>query len=205
MLTQPSDSGNVSVAPAQRIEGLRFKSSDGNRTLVAGENGLSYSVRRPYPGWEVLRDETKECWAAYCKAYRPQAVNRIAIRYINLIRVPVSDDNEDGKLEIDLADYFRNGPVISDDLPNIEHAVGFYVQVLINQPDLNSQLLLRQARIGTDDRDTFNVALDIDLFCTAESWSADDDSIWSFLESLRIRKNQVFEASLTSKAKELFR
>ena len=47
-----------------------------------------------------------------------------------------------------------------------------------------------------------SVILDFDLF-REQIWQSDDEEIWRFLEELRHRKNQVFNASITEKTKEL--
>ncbi|HAG97354.1 MAG TPA: TIGR04255 family protein, partial [Ktedonobacter sp.] len=46
------------------------------------------------------------------------------------------------------------------------------------------------------------VIFDLDLF-RQKIWNSDDEDIWSFLEELRYRKNEVFEASITDKTREL--
>jgi len=48
------------------------------------------------------------------------------------------------------------------------------------------------------------ILLDIDVFRTAEL-PVDDEEIWKVMEQLREEKNQVFEASITPRARELFK
>jgi uncharacterized protein (TIGR04255 family) len=49
-----------------------------------------------------------------------------------------------------------------------------------------------------------SVVLDIDVFRAIDVPSSEDE-IWSLMEHLRTIKNQLFEASITDKARELFR
>jgi len=46
---------------------------------------------------------------------------------------------------------------------------------------------------------------DIDIVQRDVTSQPADDSIWTMLETMREYKNQIFFASMTSKAKELFR
>jgi len=49
--------------------------------------------------------------------------------------------------------------------------------------------------------------LDLDLFQERfdEPWGVEEDAeVWDFLERLRDRKNEVFEASITEKTRRLF-
>jgi uncharacterized protein (TIGR04255 family) len=46
--------------------------------------------------------------------------------------------------------------------------------------------------------------LDLDLFRDVRWDPADDDALWAFMERLRVRKSEIFEASVTDKTRELF-
>jgi len=68
---------------------------------------------------------------------------------------------------------------------------------------LHCMLIINQALVPRTNPDFISVILDFDLF-RQQIWQADDEDIWRFLEELRHRKNVVFEASITDKARRLF-
>jgi len=68
---------------------------------------------------------------------------------------------------------------------------------------LHCLLIINEALVPRTSPDFICVILDFDLF-RLQIWPADDDEIWRFLEELRYRKNAVFEASITDKARRLF-
>ncbi len=64
-------------------------------------------------------------------------------------------------------------------------------------------LIINEALVPRTTPDFISVILDFDLF-RQQTWQADDEGIWRFVEELRRRKNEVFEASITDKARRLF-
>lgn len=77
------------------------------------------------------------------------------------------------------------------------------MQLRIPQEDITSLLLLNQAIIDPAGPDVASVVLDLDLFRVDDLPTTEVD-IWSFFEELHERKNNVFEACITDKARELF-
>ena len=69
--------------------------------------------------------------------------------------------------------------------------------------DINSLCLLNEAIIKPAAPEVVSVVLDIDVFRTTDL-PDDEEELWKFLEELRQRKNTIFEACITDKARELF-
>ena len=120
---------------------------------------------------------------------------RAAIRFIKQINIPAKE-------AVDLQDYLRTIPELSPDLPQGE-LNSFFMQLQIPQVDLNCMLIINEALVPRTNPDFISVILDFDLF-RQQVWQADDEDIWRFLEELRRRKNAVFEANITDKARRLF-
>lgn len=76
------------------------------------------------------------------------------------------------------------------------------MQLQIPQEDLEGMLLLNEAIIPPPGDNIVSVLLDIDLFCTV-NFPGNENTHWNLLEKLRIRKNEVFEACITDKTREL--
>ena len=75
----------------------------------------------------------------------PEAIERLAVRYINRIDVPSPG--------IDLKQYFRTSPEISPDLP--QELSGYFMQLTLPQPDLGGAVLINQAIIPPPKPDMF--------------------------------------------------
>lgn len=80
------------------------------------------------------------------------------------------------------------------------------MQMQFWQEDLECDLIINEAIVPSADPDTSSVVLDFDLFKERfeDPWPASDkEQIWEYLENLRVRKNELFQESITSKLKEM--
>jgi uncharacterized protein (TIGR04255 family) len=169
--------------------GLRFTSEDNKEILQIKENGFTFSKLAPYENWEKYRAKAKHLWTIYQKATLPQHINRIAVRFINRFDFPGTS--------IELSDYLNVFP----QLPERNLMKGFSMQAILNQAEINSTLIITQALVPSNKPDTVSILLDFDLF--NEELRLPEDDFWLYLEQLRIRKNQIFENSITEKTREL--
>ncbi len=76
------------------------------------------------------------------------------------------------------------------------------MQLQIPQQDLNCMLIINEALAPQTNPEIITIILDLDLF-RQQVWDSSDEDIWLFLEKLRHRKNEVFEASITDRTREL--
>ncbi len=183
-----------SADTSQQQIGFWFRSEDNLRTFQARLDGFSFNQLAPYESWEKLSDEAKSLWELYKEICKPLQVTRAAIRYINQINIPV-----DGLVE--LKDYLRVIPEVSPGLPQ-RSLQAFFMQLQIPQQDLDCMLIVNEAIAPPTIPDFLTILLDFDLF-RQQIWDSNDENIWHFLEELRHRKNEVFEASITDKTREL--
>ncbi len=185
----------IRVDANQQHSGFLFRSKDGVKILQATLNGFTFSRLAPYDSWEEFSSDAKYLWGIYKEICKPTSVTRAAIRFINQINIPTKD-------AVDLQEYLRTAPEVSPDLPQAG-LNSFFTQLQIPQYDLNCMLIINEALVPRISPDFISVILDFDLF-RQQVWQADDEDIWHFLEELRRRKNAVFEASITDKARRLF-
>ncbi|MGI8554548.1 MAG: TIGR04255 family protein [Dehalococcoidia bacterium] len=186
---------------AHARRGFRFDRADARRVMQARLDGFSYSAIAPYEEWETFRGEAKNLWELYRNAYHPIHVTRVAVRYINRIDIPLHAANSNGALQ--LKDYFSTYPQVADGLAHNTMA-GFIMQIHVPQPDIDSTLLVNQAVVPPPHPGVFSVVLDLDLFREVQWDPTDDETVWGFLDILRVRKNDAFEASITDNTRELF-
>lgn len=179
--------------------GFRFISQDGRRIFYARLDGFAFSIRAPYDRWETFRDEARRLWDLYRSVARVGGITRAAVRYVNQLNIPGA--------QVELDEYLKTSPKVSPDYTHGQLA-GFFVQLQLWQEDLNCWLVVNEAPTQSPDAQTASILLDLDLFQERfeEPWGIEDDeAVWDFLEKLRDRKNEVFEASITDKTRRLFR
>lgn len=185
----------------QQHSGFRFISEDERQVFYARLDGFALSTRAPYENWEPFRDEARRLWRLYRSVTKVESVTRAAVRYIN--RIDFGD-----AAAVNLEDYFRTYPEVSSGWLEKGSLNGFFMQLQLWQEDLNCWLVVNEATAPPPDPGTVSVLLDFDLFRERfeEPWRADEDAaVWEFLERLRIRKNEVFEAGITGEMRRLIR
>lgn len=189
---QPGESFKVDTSEQQ--VGFWFRSEDNLQTFQATLEGFAFNRLAPYESWEVFSGDAKKLWEIYKEVCKPTRVTRAAVRYINQINIPVNQ-------LIELKDYLRTVPEVS---PNLSQNAlqSFFMQLQIPQRDLDCMLIINEAIAQPANPDFVTIVFDLDLF-RQEVWDSNSEEIWRFLEKLRDRKNEVFEASITDKTREL--
>ena len=182
----------VAASATQQQTGFAFVSADQKQVFQARLDGFTFNRLAPYESWEPFRNEAQRLWAVYRERLEPAAVTRLAVRYINRFDLPGAT--------VEMKEYFRTAPEISPDLPQVMN--GFFMRVQIPQDDLGGQLLINQTIIPPARPGVVSVALDINLFRDGDV-PGDEAVIWQFFERLHRRKNEVFEACITDRTREL--
>jgi len=183
----------VSAAASAQHVGFIYTSSDQKQVYQARLDGFSFSRLAPYESWQPFCKEGRRLWQIYRECLKPVAVTRLAVRYIN--RLDISGDR------IEIKDYLRTMPEIAEGLP--QSLDGYFMQLQMPMDDVRCKLLLNQTIGESPKAGCLSLILDIDLF-RSEDISKDDESIWQVFETLHVRKNEVFEACITDRARELF-
>jgi uncharacterized protein (TIGR04255 family) len=179
-----------STARASPHVGFLFTSADAKQLFQARCDGFTVHRLAPYPGWEPFREEARRVWDIYRRVAHPQRVKRIAVRYLNQFDLP---------LLAEITDFLRTFPEVAPDLP--QALAGFGLELNIPLPDIKSTLLLRERVKPPTGPGMASVVLDIDLFRSDEI-PPDEAGVWAFIETLRARKNAIFEACITNRVRE---
>ncbi|HTV48909.1 MAG TPA: TIGR04255 family protein [Phycisphaerae bacterium] len=169
--------------------GWSYLANDGKFALQVRPDGISLSRLTPYENWEALRDEFIKIWNDYQTKMNVKAITKIEVRYINRFEFPLPMG--------DLKDYLLTVPEIAKGLP--QAMAGFLMQVMLAYPDIESWLTLNETILPPHREDGVSIMLDIDLFREKEI----PIDFFDLLESLRRRKNEVFEACITDKTRRL--
>lgn len=188
-------SGSPAASGQQRLHGFRFLTEDRKWIFQARLDGFTVSHLAPYTNWENLKTCATNLWADYLAVATPLSVDRIGLRYINRIFIP---------LGAPLGEYFAIEPHLGPGLP--QNLLGFGVQVALEDTEVPAVVLLQQRRdADVPTRPTeAPIVLDVDVF---REWRLDpkSDEVWKLLGALRDLKNKMFFNATTEKAKEMFR
>jgi uncharacterized protein (TIGR04255 family) len=170
-----------------------FRSEDRRRVWQSRRDGFTFSQLKPYESWKDFVVAASSAWASYREAMKPEAITRLALKYVNRFDIP-----EPVK---ELKNFLRTVPEVSPDLPEARVS-GLFMQLQIPQPDLEAMLVLTEAMVPPPQVGIASVVLDIEVF-RQNNLSQLDAEVWSYFDKLRERKNQVFEACITDAAREL--
>lgn len=190
---------NVGSDGSQSMErkpmGWRLVSEANNRILQVRQQGFTLSHMPPYTQWAVFRDEAKPLWSLFLDICKPEKISRIAVRYINRLRLPPG--------AIDLKDYLTIYPQVPTACEPIE---GLLMQVQGRRPEIDEKCrsVITVATEPATEPTYQPMVLDLDLFVETEM-KPDDMQCWSMLDRLRAMKNEIFEASITDKLRETFK
>jgi uncharacterized protein (TIGR04255 family) len=185
--------GAVSTKATSEQLGFRLSRETNDRVVQLGTHGFSFSHMPPYSDWNTFRDEAVSLWDGFVAEFHVRSVTRIALRYINRISIPV---------EREIEDFVNIGPRIPESISRA--FIGYFTQMVLPLAELGPEY---RAIINTGIEPPTDPALpafllDIDTF-GERSYSLDE--IIPTLERLRVRKNEIFEASITDCVRESIR
>lgn len=187
-------SDEVDVASSSRVLGYQFLSADDRRISQARLDGFTFNLLRPYSDWESFRAEAWGHWQRYIRVAEPAEALRLALRFINRIEIPLPFE--------DFREFVRTAPEISPDLP--QGLAGFLMQLSIPLEAFGCTAIVIET-IDAPGPNSVPLILDIDVFVERPFAVGEQEEMLQTFEKLRGAKNSVFFATVTERAKELFR
>jgi len=154
-------------------------------------DGFTFSKLEPYTTWEAVFGEADRLWRIYVQRAQPVEISRLAVRYINRLRLPAP---------VELGQYLEAPPVLP---PPIPQAVREFLTRVVVEAGNGASAILIQALEASLDPATVPLLLDIDAFREV-SLLPDDPSIGQIFEQLRRLKNDIFFASITKRTVEMY-
>jgi uncharacterized protein (TIGR04255 family) len=131
-------------------------------------------------------------WGEFCSWAGSPGVQQLALRYINVIEIPVGQDFDD---------YLAAGPRIAPELP--QFMAQFFQRVVVPFSDTDSQAIITQVTEPVSES-RVSVVLDVDVQSRCRL-AANDDAIWLRLDKIREVKNLIFFSYITERALEPYR
>lgn len=175
--------------------GTRLYSADGADIVWVKPNGISISRLAPYCGWEKFREHARGAWEKWREIVGARQLDRIGLRYINRIDIPVSEKTGAVRIE----DYLRLTPSYPD--PDQR----FYMFAIQTQIAVDPyRMTVNTGSAPSTLIDHLSYLLDLDLFQEGELPLKDED-VWAIADDMRLKKNEVFESYITDLTRSLFR
>ena len=178
-----------------RESGHRRSSSDMTQLLVLWRSAFVVSQLAPYPGWGEFFQRFARDWKVWKRVMGFQTISRLGVRYINRIDVPLSGDVVEHE-------SFLN---VYPKLPDVLGPVGAYaVQAVLPIEDIGCKLTLNSAVVPAPILGHASFVIDQDIAREIDLPQS-DKGIYELLKEIRVRKNKVFEACISNRARELFK
>lgn len=156
-------------------------------------DGFTFSKLARYTTWEEVSGEAFRLWKVYLDFAKPRQVSRVAVRYINRMRLP------DVK---DLGEYLAEPPRLS--VPISQRIREFLTRMYVEDPKRKASAVIVQALEPRTDPETISLLLDIDAFCDVVL-GVDDSALPTIFGELRKLKNEIFFASITDTTAEIYK
>jgi uncharacterized protein (TIGR04255 family) len=177
-------------AQTQTLLGWRYQT----QTEIAQfrVDGFTFSRIEPYTTWEAVSGEAFRLWAIYREIAKPTEVTRIAVRYINRLRLPAAAN---------LSEYIEAPPVLPVPIPQAVRE--FLTRVSVDDSMRGASAVIVQALEPRVDQSAISLLLDIDAFRIVKL-APDDPSLLEMFGQLRSLKNDIFFASITERTVEMY-
>jgi len=173
--------------------GFKLSSADLCDVVQMSPSGLTISRLKPYTSWKTFSSLADLVWQAYKDIVGPKRIERVALRYINRLDIP-----KGAKIE----EYLLLRPIVPSDFPQ-KDITAFFAQIQMPQEDIEALAIINQARVPDATAAASSYVLDFDIFRESVWQIEQDQQLWQILERFRIRKNEMFEASITDNVRNL--
>jgi uncharacterized protein (TIGR04255 family) len=179
-------------------KGARLLSDDDQRIIITRSKSIVFAYQAPYPGWDQFLAEAQVIFGIVREKLGYRQIASAGLRYTNRIDVPVGALQE----TVVPGDYLVVGPA----LPNLPISSAVRAYQLVADVDLPVDRLVARIQAATLVPALINHAsllLDIDIIAQRDVPQKPEE-LWELVGRMRQIKNEIFEACVTEKARELF-
>jgi uncharacterized protein (TIGR04255 family) len=180
------------------IDGYRYESADKKRIIQARRDAFVFSLLPPYSDWGDFSSQAFDLWASYVNAWRPVTVTRAALRYVNCFDLT-------GKSQEEIQYYLGMLPRFprSETFLPPQNLASFSLQMVLPQSDSPAIAIVNHNLLPTPP-DGLSLILDIDIFREDIRLKPDElVALREVMNSLRLRKNDIFQASISQEVDDL--
>jgi len=189
--------GESASSTSVKLMGYLFKSPTENKAVQARLDGFTFNKLRPYTKWTEFAKEARELWAMYREVAKPILIDRIGLRYLNRLELPLPIR--------DFRDYCLLFPNIPQQLPQQLNSFFMQYGCPIEQSKTAQAEITVTFGPPPPGKAIIPLILDVAVTDTCNYRPELDTPVWESFEALRKAKNAIFDASTSELAKSLFR
>lgn len=179
--------------PAPGLESLGFRYRGRSEVAQFRVDGFTFSRIEPYTTWEEVFGEASRLWQIYTKTAEPRELKRVAVRYINRMKIEPGTD---------LRNVLEAPPFVPAPIPQTIRE--FLTRVYIDDESrLASAVIVQALERGVNLPGSATILLDIDAFRNV-STTASDPELPAIFQRLRELKNEIFFGSITEERAEIY-
>lgn len=190
--TTPEVAAKVTRSEPQ-LTGIEFIGSDKRYRIQVALGEFTQNVLGKYADFESLLSEAIPSWEAYVEVMRPLSISRIALRYVNDLRLP----RDMAKFE----DYLAVMPSVPPKLP--QTLSDFAFRMTLHKPEVGAKAIVNEVFQGVVEEKGVQVLLDIDAIQERQI-DIDDRGLWDRFAALRQFKNDIFFEFVTERLLEKY-
>ncbi len=184
-------------APEHSIEdsgpiGFLYKTSDNQKIIQATKEKFTFNLLGKYPGWKPFLSEAKSFWEIYSKIVRPVKITRVAIRYINSLKISLPVYN--------LSEYIKIYPKLPDEIPHTYE--DFLLRFVIPEDKSGNIAVITEGLKKNPEPNTAELLFDMDIFKNLNN-NYSYEELFELLDSLDTYKTEIFENTITDKYREM--
>ena len=181
------------VGPPELLRFWRETDESGYFSVGPYRLAVHHFAPSPYPSWKRFSETIGKGFQAYTDVLKPTKVQRVGLRYINVIDL--------GQLSAPLEEYFEFYPFLGHNIP--QELSGFHCRVQIHFEGDRDALILQISQAPRPEGESVEVILDLDYFLAQPNeFELDQTAEW--LETGHSNIESVFEGCLKDPARMLF-
>jgi uncharacterized protein (TIGR04255 family) len=186
------------IAPDTTIRkdemGHRRSSNDQTQIVILWPTTFVFSQLAPYPGWDDFFERFVRDWGLWRKVVGYRKISRVGVRYINRIDIPIMGD------VIRYEEFLNLYPQIPDELGPV---FAYGIQTQLACPEIDGRITINSASVPSPMLGYASLMFDQDIY-KETNIPQTENGLYELLNQIHIKKNAVFEASITDRARELF-
>jgi uncharacterized protein (TIGR04255 family) len=189
---------SANLAPGAHIRndeiGHRRSSDDQTQIVIIWPSLFVFSQLTPYPGWDDYFARFARDWVLLKNAVGYRRISRVGVRYVNRIDIPIS-----GNL-IYYEEFLNIYPQLPEELGSV---LAYGIQTQLPFPEIDGKITINSASVQSPLLDHSSFLFDQDIY-KETNIPQNDEGLYNLLNQIHTKKNAVFEACITDRARELF-
>jgi uncharacterized protein (TIGR04255 family) len=174
--------------------GHRRSSDDQTHIVIVWPTSFVFSQLAPYPGWDDFFERFVRDWALWKKVVGYRSISRVGVRYINRIDIPITGNLTQHE------EFLNIYPRIPEELGSL---FAYSMQTQLQFPEIDGKITINTSSIPSPLLEHASFMFDQDLY-KENNIPQNDEGLYTLLNQIHVKKNAVFEACITERARELF-